>query len=469
MSIIHVFLYDTAFLNSSSIINPVRKTGGMCIPSQTSLTYFTTPEEISDPRNSRNNNLNFNFTTKSRIIIDQLYFSPFLNDFVNVWSLTEQQNLFAIIDQLCFSYNQNATPDQIELSLSLWTQYKQSSFVLSNTKTSTPVYGNNVTQTITCPDYVTFIFVISNGTQYELRIWLNNTIFLQNYPLSNISVVVPPLPLSDLYTIDISTTTDNVIHTASISSVNNQQILQNYIQSGEYSGYITQPVTMVNGSGITAIVDFNILYNGSIPGPISIRTAIRNLLLAAITGSTNSAGIGTIQGWTALFPSIFITQSYYLIPLWGATTSLINSIIYPGIIPFQQVLSDVEHVLYDISSGYISSNLNIIMSTYDDVFVAAIPDSNNSNLRMSLLNEHPTYQNVPTTSTKFSTQAQSTQLFSSLLGAALSVAYGNTNNNSQLTLTTTPNDMRQYVSFSVLDVEYYILTKASYMNLVGNT
>lgn len=455
---IHTFLYDQSFLNTASVLDPILKTGGICVLSSQSLSYFVSPLEFPDERPVRANNLNTTMPGRPRLIADNTEYPSFFSDTVNLWTATERENLFAIIDQLCFAFNKNATSDQVELALSAWPQYVPSTYVYSNTHTAALVYNNIVPPAITCPDYVTFSFIIANGTEYQIRVWLNNALFYADYPLSTIRAVIPPLPLTDLYTLSITSSVANVFATAKAAATTNQQMLQGYIQSGQYSGYVAYNVTFVDGSGDSTQVQFNLLYNGCIPGAIAIRTAIREFLL--------NSGVGTEAGWRAIAPSLFVTELFYLLPMFDQTTNLINSIIYPNITPIQKTLSDAALVLFDIPSGFITSNLDIIATFYDNLTVLAVPDPGNDPLRLSLAAEHPTYQDVATTSLSFATMTSLTQQFSALLGAALSVAVGNASTNNALSPYTPPNDTRNYITFSVGDVEYYVMTKTSYLALV---
>lgn len=460
MAIIHTFLFDSGFVNSSSFLDPVHKSGGICVPSSRGLSYFVTPQEFVDPRITRATNLNVSMTTKSRLIVDQAEFSQFLIDIQDLWNATERQNFFAIIDQLCFAYNVNATTAQVELALAAWPQYLTASYVLSTTKTVATYYGAIASGPIVCPDYVSFTFVITNGTQYQLRIWVNNAVFLDNYPLSTIGVVVPPLPLADLYTATV-TGTAGVFATAFQSSSESQQTLQTYIQSAQYSGYVAQTVAFLDGSGNSTIVQFNLLYNGCTPGQLAIRTAIRALLM--------NSGVGTTAGWQALAPSLFVTELFYLLPMWEDTTSLITSIIFPNIISIQQAITDATRALFDMSSGFLTSNLDLVAATYNAMTVISIPDTNNDRTRLSLAAEHPTYRAVSSTSIAFDTMTTHTQQFSNLLTAALVLAGGGVVSNASLSTYTPAGDTRTYITFSVGDVEYYVMTKSTYLALVNPT
>lgn len=457
MPIIHTFFYDPNFVNNSSIIDPVLKTGGVCFPSPKGLSYFVTPQEFTDQRLSRGVSLNVPLTSIPKLIVDQSEFPQFLTDISTIWSVTEKANFFSIVDQLLFAYNANATAAQVELDLAQWSQYVANSFVLSNTKTQATVYITP-NQTITVPDFITFSFKIANGTQYEIRVWANNSVFLEQYPLSTIAVVVPPLPLAQLYTLDLVSGIGNIFQTALATSTLSQQTLQNYIQSGEYSGFVAQDVTFIDANSNTTIVQFNILYNGAVPGVIEIRTAIR----ALIAGS----GVGTQAGWQLRAPSLYVTQLWYLIPLWENKTSQVASYVYPNIVSIQQLINDAIRTLYDQTSGFVTANLDVVTSFYDNLTIAAVPDPGNSPTRMSLAAEHPTYQDVTSTNPNFNYMTAITKSFATLLAAALSVASGNVNTNSSLTPYTATGDNRTYISFSAGDVEYYVITEASYTALV---
>jgi hypothetical protein len=457
-TIIHTFLYDPDFVNNASITGSVLKTGGMCVLSPQALSYFVTPQEFADERTIRSTALNALLTGVPKLVVDESQFQSFLADINNVWSSVERQNFFAIVDQLLFAYNSNATQEQVEEALATWPQYVASSFVYSNTVTTATAYIATPTN-ITIPDYVTFFFQIGNGTQYEIRVWANNTVFMADYPISTIADVVPPLPLSQLYTLDLVAGVANVFTTALATAQLSQTSLAPLIQSGEYTGFIGQDVTFVDGNGNTTQVQFNILYNGAVPGAIAIRAAIRNLLL--------NSGVGNEAGWQARAPSIFVTQLWYILPLWDNKTSQVASVVYPNIVGVALATTDATKVLYDISSGFINANIDVVTAFYNNMTLVAVPDTENASNRLSLANEHPTYQDVGSTNPAFNYMATTTQQFSALLNAALSVAAGNANTNGALTMYTAPGDNRTYVSFSVADVEYYVITQSTYLNLVN--
>lgn len=457
-TIIHTFLYDPDFVNTNSIIDPVLKTGGMCVLSPRALSYFVNAQEFPDERTSRPN-LNVPLTGVPKLVVDESEFQQFLIDVQDIWTATERQNFFSIIDQLLFAYNSNATTEQVELDLVQWSQYVPNTFVYSTTHTTTTAYLSPSPQNITVPDYVTFSFVIANNsTQYEIRVWANNAIFLTQYPLSTIALVVPPLPLTELYTTDIVSGINNIFTTALASATLSQQTLQDYIQSGEYSGFTAQDVTFIDTDGNATIVQFNILYNGCTPGVIAIRTAIRELLL--------NSGVGNQAGWQARAPSLFVTQLWYLLPLWENKTTQVASVVYPNIVSATVADTDATTILYDLPSGFVTANLDVMTSFYNNLTLVAVPDTENASNRVSLAAEHPTYQDVAPTNPAFNYMASPTQQFASLLGAALSVATGNTNTNGQLTLYTAPEDTRTYVSFSVGEVEYYVITQSSYIAII---
>lgn len=457
-TLIHTFLYDADFINTASITDPVLKAGGVCVLSPRGLSYFVNPQEITDPRTSRSASLNTTLTKQPQLVVDQTEFPQFLTDVQNTWSLTERENLFAIIDQLLFAYNANATPATIELALTAYPQYLPNSYVLSNTVTATTNYGTTTPANITVPDYVTFTFVIANGTQYEFQIWANNTVFLTNYPLSTVAVVVPPLSFEQLYSTNLVSGIASIFTTAAQTSALSQQTLQSYIQSGEYSGFVAQNVTFVDANNDSVQVQFNLLYNGAVPGAIAIRTAIRNLLV--------NSGTGTSAGWQARAPSLFVTQLWYLLPLWENKTSQVASFVYPNIVPLSVLNNDATKILYDVSSGFVTSNIDVLTAYYNNLTLAAVPDSENAPTRLSLAAEHPTYQDVAPTDVNFNYMAQTTQQFASLLGAALSAAAGNVTTNVNLTTYTPSGDNRTYITFSVNDVEYYVITQASYLAIV---
>ncbi len=456
--LIHAFLYDPAFVNPTAPINTVLKTGGTCVLSPQGLSYFVTPETFTDPRTLRANNLNASFTTKAQLILDQTEFASVLSQVVSTWTSTEQQNLFAIIDQLCFAYNANSSHDAIETALHAWAQYVPNTFVLATTTTTVSVFLATTT-TLTAPDYVDFSFSIAGGTQYEFRIWLKCALFLTSYPLSTVALVVPPLPITQLYTADLISTVANIFNTALAASESSQAALASFLQRGEYSGYIGQDVQFTDTNGNFTTVQFNILYNGAVPGQIAIRTAIRTLLL--------TSGIGNQAGWQARAPALFVTQLFYLVPEWNLKTSLVNSVVFPNIVQITQALNDMIVVLFDVDSGFITTNLAVVTATYNTLTVLAVPDVGNGSNRLALEAEHPTYQAIASTNPAFAYMNPNDQAFATLLNAGLSFAAGNPNTNNGLLSYTPSGDSRSYITFSVADVEYWLMTEQSYNTLIA--
>ena len=465
--LIQGFLYDPDFLNTSSILDPVLKSGGVCVLSSQSLSYFVTPQEFPDERPTRTPGLNAVMTNKARLVIDQEKFSSFLNDTTTVWTQVERQNLFSVFDRLCFAYVRGASRSLIESLLAVIPQYISNTFAYSETDTLSTVYNGSEGTAILCPDWVSFNYVISTGTQYQLKIWLNNTQFYNSYPLSTIRTVVPPLPLSVLYNLSITNSTASIFATALAAASTSQQNLQGPISLGQYSGYVAYDVPFVDGAGDSVQVQFNLLYNGCVPGGIAIKNAIRDFLL--------NSGVGTPSGWKSIAPSLFATELFYLLPLWDTTTELVSEIIYQNIIPVQRAINDATLALSDLPTEFVVNNLNIVTSFYNNITLVAVPDTGNDPSRFSLSLEHPTYQDVATTSPQFISMAQETQQFSSLLGSALSAAGGTTPTspippiNPLLSTYSLPNDTRSYVIFTVLDVTYYVMTKASYLAKVMGT
>lgn len=460
MTIIYGFLFDSDFINDSSIIDPVFKTGGVCSPSPLAISYFKSPQEFPDERTSRATDLNALLTAVPKLIVDSNQFQQFLTDVQDTWSSTERENFFALLDLLFFDYNANATAEAVETNLETISQYVQNTYVYSNTTTSATAYLST-SVTITVPDYVSFTYKIANDTEYQFCIYASNVVFLTNYPISTIAAVVPPLPISQLYTLDLVSGIANVFQTALASATLSQQTLQSYIASGEYSGFVSQNVTFVDTNNNTTVVQFNILYNGAVPGVIAVRSAISELLI--------NSGVGTEAGWEARAPSLFVTQLWYLIPLWENKTSLVSSYVYPNIVPMTTIENDAEKFLYDMESGFITANLDVVTSYYNNITMAAVPDVDNDPTRLSLAAEHPTFQDVSPTNATFNYMTTATQQFASLLGSALSVAAGNANTNTALTMYTATGDNRTYVTFSVSDCEYYVATSTTYLALIDAT
>lgn len=448
---IHLFFKDNVFLNRFQSVAPLINTGSLGVLSALAESYFSTPMQLIDNRTTRQGTA-ATFHTVPYLVVDKDQFAQFVTEISGTWTDGERKQLFDLAESVLLTI-----PNANDATLRAHSIYVPGSVNVSNhSGTSFAYIDANTSVSITSVAWVSFSVNISAGTTYDIQIWLDNATFESSYPISKVVAVVPPLPIVDLYNLDIVEATDNVFTTALKSSMINMDVLDNVMPKSEYSGYVAQDVKFVDPSHNYKTVQFNILYKGKVPGILAVRAAIRSLLL--------TSGIGSRDTWAAKCPELFIAAAYYLIPMWDKHTDLIDRIIYPSMVSVASIESSAKAVMYDEATSLVTTNLCTFVSSYNTMVVAAVPGDTNPTGRVLLTSEHPTYQYYSSTDPGFTFMADTTKQFAILLAKALSAAAGNMID-EELSISVL-ND-RNFITFTVSDVEYLVITKASYLTLLG--
>jgi hypothetical protein len=479
---IHFFVNDLSFINNTNPVSDLLQADGIGIISQTLVANYVQPKKIRDPRSSRSTGMNAQLGNTLSVITDGASsVSTFVTDYSTLWSLNDQLGLFNMIDQLCFTYNPSNTTQLIDNTLtsnpSKFPNYVAGSLRFSTSHSTANVYLGSSPDSIIVPDTVEFtlnVTDLSNGVakQYDVVLWMNGTLFDSEYPVSTITAVIPPLNFPDLLNKPITTLADNALAIAKESAQVNLSDLtapigpnttETPITEG-VSGYVAYNAKFVDTAGNFIFMPFNILYKGHIPGTLAIRQAIRNILL--------TSGTGTQAQWQARIPELFINAVFYLIPMWDNTTTIPNSTIFPDIIPiFSSLINKTEIIFYDVSPTFVEPNIQATSSVYDGILLTAIPDQANATNRLSLLAEHPTYQALASTDPNFQYMAALTKQYAIQLANALPVAAGDVTNNSFAVVSINqPSDpiQRNFLTWTVGDVEYYLCTKETFLNLLAS-
>ena len=95
--------------------------------------------------------------------------------------------------------------------------------------------------------------------------------------------------------------------------------------------------------------------------------------------------------------------------------------------------------------------------------LVAVPDNLNQ-INVNIRTEHPTYQRYSPQDISYQDQEVLTREFTLKLNTALAVGAGETTDE---TLVWNIFGDRQYVSFVINSIEYHIMTKSSYLTLIG--
>jgi len=444
---IYMFLVDNTFLISKEGNYGV---GGACQISQKSLTYFNTAYYLNDTRTSRNVQLNSEiYTTKLHLILDSAQSSDFITT-IGTWTATDFSNFFNVIDAACFLYANNLESNYIESYMSSNVGYVGNSITYSTEYSSSVTTSNG--QVVALPKSVTFSFIDSFENENQFTIYLDDIFFQNTYPIFTIDIIIPQLDLTTLYNADLITTTGNIFTTSYQTAINDINSLNgSSTQPYTQSGVVGYKATFYDDANNSTSVLFTLIYKGKTPLFSSQRAAIKNYIVAS--------GIGSLTVWETRCPELFVDETFYLIPLYNNTYKSSTSTIYQGIIPLQNITSYLIENLPGLTSTFIESNMQLLQSSYDDIYVVGIPDSANDSNYMSLVEQHPTYQSYATTDTNFALMNTYTQKFSKTLSTILSLIINNQSNGPYQMQTVNNVD---FISFSVLNIEFYVMVNSSY-------
>lgn len=466
---IHFFVKDKAFQNPATLVAPLQTSNGICSLTQQVLAAYLSPIELKDPRTARVTILPFG-NSLSVATDGATSVSDFVENYTTVWA-PYQNVLFALIDQLCMNFTSKSNAaawDTFLSSNSIYSIYQKGTLSFSATQTSTNVFLNGATTGITVPDFVSFCVAIPvNGTvtQFNIYFWMNSAVFVIDYPVSIITAITIPLTFTDLLNKSLTTNVDNALAVAAEASNTIYSDLTVPIPSSSefpitegVSGYYTYNAKVVDTNNNFIFMPFNVLYKGAQPGILQIRQNLKAILL--------NSGVGTQALWQARIPELFVNAQYYLIPIWDNTESLPDSTVYPDIQLGATMLKNTGLVMYDVTSLFISQNWAVLVAAWNAIMMAAIPDPNNASNRLNLITELPDYQYYATTDVAaFNLMPALTKSFSIGLNNALPIAAGIQTSNA---FGTAHLNNRTFITFTAGDVEYYIITKESYLNLVSS-
>lgn len=368
---------------------------------------------------------------------------------INAMSADEQHRLFNIIEYLELGTIYADTADEINSFLvnnTGFEGYVRNSIKVSSYRTVIYLYGGLNIHRYT-PTYVEFQFRIGTYT-IDVKIWIDKNAFKNEYPISTIVNVIPPMDLATL--LNPAGLGTDPINSAILSKQWSDALMQPEIDDRDQSGMYLFSTRYVYQSKTYQIV-FSIIYRGPQPDNLSIRTAIVDYLL--------NSGVGTRSLWEALIPDVFYRSAFAIIPFYDNITVLTNADVYPSIIKANGLLDKLNAVVSLIPRAN-DPYRELMTAAYDEYFIGVAPADTNE--YSSLLTVHPTYRNFSTTDAGFAEMTAADREWSIRLNQALSVAAGEVNSieASEVTL-----GGLKWINFVMNYVSYLVLKKESYTGL----
>lgn len=456
---IYGFFSDTVFRDTAG---PVRteNTPGFGQPSRQSLSYFSNLQEIVDDRAARPYIGAFTATTRPVILIDGDVYTAELT-FLDSVDQADRDAFFNILDRLFLLTD--GVEDLAAFEADLTTDPDYSVYIAESLVIASGIRSNGIvydagSAAIAAPKWVEFSVLVNGtgGTQtHTFRIWIDDTNFTTHYPITTITAVVPPLDYNTILTNALTGGGTNIFDSAETAIEAVDAIISSPMLTDHQTGLYLQNITLYGSLDTARLFPFGILHKGTVPDLLSIRTAIREAVLAS--------GFGTEETWRARAPELFIVDQFYILPMWHLFTTGPSGTIYPSVIGVAEMASASKLAVPSLGGEFVDQYLESLSAVYNAMQVATIPHPDNIN-HFSISALHPTYQNYTSSEPAFLLMDEDTKTFSNRLNTAMAVAAGVTTNEL---FPPRVDGTNTYIPFTVGTTEYYVITKESFNNKVG--
>lgn len=460
------FLNDTIFKKKTAV-GSAATTYGQCVIDKKLLTYFNKEMIITDPRSSRLNlggkvvkgTLSFHYDGNRHSVPN----NPSKDDLFKYLTVDDLKAFFTIVEMV--SLANGSSQDELNTNLydlgSIKSYYIKDSLKLARTVVSSVIYDIDGLTPETQISLVTFFTVDIKFPDREIetfKVYLDRETFLESYPYSTINNVI--LPCDPTYLLDpsrIDGTVDALVKAGSYSFKD----LDPSIIADDHTGLLTYTTKYYSRAGSGAMLvhylPFGILYQGAKPPTLQMREAIRNELF--------KEGLASEEIWESILPDIFVTASFYLIPIWDNQIRRPQGYIYPSVVPVKKIQDAITTLFPSMSQDFIKEHQELLTIGQSEIFITSIPDLLNEDSNYSILEIHPTYQyHLSQDGSAFLNQDAVTRDFNIRLNRALAVAFGTELHDEVITTTL---DGLTWHTFTSSRVEYNVLSKASYDALFG--
>lgn len=314
---------------------------------------------------------------------------------------------------------------------------------------------------IEIPEWVSWTSInnVDIGIENEIKIWFVDNSFQVQYDDYEIVVIPPMLPLDNFFL--------SVTNITSLLSLKTLTLMMDDIQNAK-NGY---PETIITGRRFDFIDPTNVgnvvpttwylLLYGAAGNNIDI---IKNALATYILQNSTH----TQEQWTRIFPSIFKTTEFTIIPNW-TKYSIPNMVLQAGIYSPVIKLSDAIAILTNNVPNYprehILNNADVFSQPYKALTLLCVGSPDNENEIYSISEMFPDFIDVSSTSVDFARMSQVTQDWAMLLASMIVVA------ESMVEFSTIPLGMSKVTRNGILylvskfqNINYLVASKSSIKN-----
>ena len=488
----YCFLEDQSFFPTRTI-----DLGNLTLPTVGYLgsneeAYFYTKATVLDPRTTRlpygsydmSGLLKLHFDQSKTSLIDSNgndvpdLFQSIIGEDPTAINTLSLERLFMLIDRIAFSNNETL----IELDKALIEEraysayYKPESVALAKKYTEVVSYQEGAQVKVKVPDWISFTFMYESATQdpiyYDFKIWISRQAFLEEYPLSTIIKVILPCDYQTILNPSLMTSAvDSVIDAINYSfgsiderykftdnelgiQYDDDKLNIKDISTTDTSGLATHKTTYMISSQATTKLPFGVLYKGHIPSTMEMRKAIREHLIGTY---------GLEDKWRQLLPDLFVTASFYIVPVFDNITASIDGVnIYPSIINYKSLKPIFIKLFPDVEASFIDKYQEVMLCGQSEIFLTTLPDYLNEYGNFSIYDIHPKYQYHTTQDPAYAYQPEATKDFNKKLNRCMAIIMGETVIDA--TVDSNYFDGKNYLSFTSNATEFHVLTKQSYVD-----
>lgn len=445
---IYGFIHDTMFKQDTLLEYGDSGLPPVCYLDDNIEGYFNNKLTVTDPRSVRNVPT-YNGIIKFNVDADKLD----TDHIFTVLNAAQISTLFSLFEEIY------TTPDLTESQLNTFlnsdptfqTIYVPDSLQLGNVFVSTELPETHIGPK-TMVDY--FRLDIHFGAVTEtFKVWMNRAKFATDYPLSTINKVV--LPCEHTYLLNPNNFT-NIVDTLILSNEFSFSALDANINAADHTGLITYRTKYNVSSTSVKMMPFGILYKGATPSSLDIRKAIRDLLI--------SYGTASSEVWEALFPDLFVTGQFFIVPMWDNVSVRVDRTLFPSILPVKKIDSLLQNLYPNMEDSYIKNNKELLLCAQSEIFLLSLPDTLNAQ-HFSILEMHPTYQYYSPQNQIHAYMEPKTKDFNIRLNRCMAVLSGETVLEEFIVNTF---DGKRYLSFVSYETEYHVLYREDYLTFVDS-
>jgi len=242
-----------------------------------------------------------------------------------------------------------------------------------------------------------------------VRIWFDDASFQAQYDEYTIAVVPPITPLDDFFKTAsaVATEVDAVTYPSLVAAVQAAR--------GNFPETILEADTFnyIDPDNLQAPLPTNwtVLIYGIAGNNIdAVKLALQTYILA---NSTH-----TRAEWTVIFPDIFKTTEFTLIPMWNQFAipdRIVETGIYSPVANLVEVTALINQYASTYAPGQITAHSTVFGHPYKSLAVACIGSDQNLNNQFEITDVFPDFIAVSSTSTDFARMSQTTQTWAELL------------------------------------------------------